>query len=678
MTVDGQMIASILNTIGINADWINSGAISIKDSNNNETLYADTVTGAVRIKASTFSLTGWSSGDTIDSRAQGYANTAESNAKNYSDGQLSSWVTTTYTSDKSSMQSQIDGKIETFRQTNDPSASWSDNTTKAKHVGDIWYCTALSGAYAGKTWQYVYENSAYSWDEMKAEPPQDVFDQIDGKAQIFTSQPTPPYSVGDLWFNSDSDDIKTCINARSSGSYTASDWEKRNKYTDDATADTAISRLETQYGTCSTGASTQTKSVTCSNFEYYSGAKITVTFTNGNIAANPKLDVNSKGAKAIYARGSALTSKDYWQSNSVVDFVYDGTYWIMCNVESQTETFNRLTAGQSNQGIYLDNGNLYINASMIAAGTITGRDFVAGGSGSYGSITIKNAQDDDLVSLNRNGSFFRDANITGNSPWTVGMLAFQLRTRQHNSGLAVWGENQASASESEWRWALDVSEGQVKVGKVSSIVDTYTGSPISSNETVGGFRGYSPGYKSVGIYAGTSYEYPACRIGYQNAYYGVNYNSQNAYLSYAYADTLRVFGTKNRIIKTNYGTKLAYCYEMTSPFFGDLGNAVIGEEGFVVVDIDPVFQDFISSTTEYFVFLQNEGDGKSYISNKASTYFVISGTPNLTVAWELKGKQVDYDYQRMDYEEEEDLDIPDYEERAYEDVIRYFNTGELS
>ena len=39
--------------------------------------------------------------------------------------------------------------------------------------------------------------------------------------------------------------------------------------------------------------------------------------------------------------------------------------------ESQQETFNRLTAGGTNQGIYLDSGNVYVNASYIRTGTLS-------------------------------------------------------------------------------------------------------------------------------------------------------------------------------------------------------------------------------------------------------------------------------------------------------------------
>ena len=74
MTVNGDTIVRILTATGINADWINAGAISIGKTVNGvwtETFYADTETGVVRITADSFKL---SSGETIQSAATSAAN----------------------------------------------------------------------------------------------------------------------------------------------------------------------------------------------------------------------------------------------------------------------------------------------------------------------------------------------------------------------------------------------------------------------------------------------------------------------------------------------------------------------------------------------------------------------------------------------------------------------------
>lgn len=44
--------------IGINADYINSGSLTVKDKNGNITFYADTETGRVTINAESISITG--------------------------------------------------------------------------------------------------------------------------------------------------------------------------------------------------------------------------------------------------------------------------------------------------------------------------------------------------------------------------------------------------------------------------------------------------------------------------------------------------------------------------------------------------------------------------------------------------------------------------------------------
>jgi hypothetical protein len=47
--------------------------------------------------------------------------------------------------------------------------------------------------------------------------------------RVFTSQPVPPYKIGDLWANGS--DLKRCITARAEGSYNAADWELATNYT---------------------------------------------------------------------------------------------------------------------------------------------------------------------------------------------------------------------------------------------------------------------------------------------------------------------------------------------------------------------------------------------------------------------------------------------------------------
>ena len=71
----------------------------------------------------------------------------------------------------------------------------------------------------------------------------------DSKAKVFTSTPTVPYKVGDLWVQGTNGDVMKCKTARASGSYTASDWEKASKYTDDTKANAVDGKVTTLQGT---------------------------------------------------------------------------------------------------------------------------------------------------------------------------------------------------------------------------------------------------------------------------------------------------------------------------------------------------------------------------------------------------------------------------------------------
>lgn len=74
----------------------------------------------------------------------------------------------------------------------------------------------------------------------------------DSKAKVFTSTPTTPYKVGDIWTAGPSGDLMKCKTARASGSYVASDWEKASKYTDDTKANAVDGKVNTLQGEVNT------------------------------------------------------------------------------------------------------------------------------------------------------------------------------------------------------------------------------------------------------------------------------------------------------------------------------------------------------------------------------------------------------------------------------------------
>ena len=173
---------------------------------------------------------------TAKTAAQSYAAGDWIKASKYTDDSaLTTWLQNTYANDKSDLQSQIDGKVQTFSQAADPATSWTASD-KAKHVGDLWYNTTSQ-----KYYRYTLSETTYSWTEITATPPASVVSTINSKAQIFVAQPTPPYGVGDLWVQGENGDILRCTTGKAAGAYfSASDWIPASKYTDDS----AVEELE--------------------------------------------------------------------------------------------------------------------------------------------------------------------------------------------------------------------------------------------------------------------------------------------------------------------------------------------------------------------------------------------------------------------------------------------------
>lgn len=121
------------------------------------------------------------------------------------------------------VKEQIDGKIDTFRQSDDPSVNWTDEEKKS-HENDLWYDTTNNVV---KMW------NGSTWDDFTGDVPESVWNEINGKAQIFTDTPKTPYNKGDLWV--DGSDILTCmISKTDKETYSKDDWQKKNSYTDNS------------------------------------------------------------------------------------------------------------------------------------------------------------------------------------------------------------------------------------------------------------------------------------------------------------------------------------------------------------------------------------------------------------------------------------------------------------
>ena len=160
------------------------------------------------------------------------------------DSALYTFINGDYATFVTDITNQVDVKAETWYQSTDPAASWNTQELKQAHKGDIWHNTAsstVSGVEAGR--DAIWSGTEWEMSDV----PQEVYDKIDGKADIFVSKPTT-YNKFDMWIIESS--TSTCPDAdipsgckrgdiviaknKRTNSYKKADWQKKDRYTDDS------------------------------------------------------------------------------------------------------------------------------------------------------------------------------------------------------------------------------------------------------------------------------------------------------------------------------------------------------------------------------------------------------------------------------------------------------------
>lgn len=444
MTVDGDVIARILTATGVNADWINTGTIKAIDKDGNTTFLVDVTTGKVIINADSVQIKG---------------KDVNAIAKEKAEAEVNDFIGNTYTTDINNLQSQIDGQIETFfcdyepTLQNIPASEWTTNEERKKHEGDLFYWKSKGYAYRfmqdGATWKWqLVQDTDITLALAAAEKAQDT---ANGKRRVFVVQPEPPYDIGDLWSQGTNGDLMRCKVARASGSYSADDWEKASKYTDDSSLDLfingvfkdSLNSLKTQIdGKIETWYQPNDPSLKWTKTTEYpwcdidgnkildeSGNEIVLVWESEKAEHEGDLWHNtSDNTQWIYKSGvwkpqsipDALLDKvdgkssvytvqptppyysgDLWMTtdsdgkaslkvtqvnrldgafndNDWIDFKYadkDDIKNAIGNYDTslgQDEVFNKLTKGGTEQGIYIQDGKVYINAKYILAGLLAG------------------------------------------------------------------------------------------------------------------------------------------------------------------------------------------------------------------------------------------------------------------------------------------------------------------
>lgn len=294
----------------------------------------------------------------------------------------------------SDLKTQIDGKIETWYQPNDPSIKWKKTeecpwrdidgnkildesgneiiliweSEKAEHEGDLWHNTSDNT-------QWIYKSG--EWQPQSI--PNELLDKIDGKSSVYMVQPKPPYYEGDLWVTTNSEgkaSLKTSTVNRVDGDFDASDWIDF-KYADKDDIKNAIDNYDTSLGQdevfnkLTKGGTEQ--GIYIQDGKVYINAK----YILAGLLAGER--INGRGLKVIDdsknvtleidSKGNViLAPKTFFLQGKTVKEIADSSASTAVSGQTQADIFNKLTNGGKAQGIYLDEkGNLYVNGEYVQA-----------------------------------------------------------------------------------------------------------------------------------------------------------------------------------------------------------------------------------------------------------------------------------------------------------------------
>lgn len=417
------------------------------------------------------------------------------------------------------------------------------------------------------------------------------------------------------------------------------------------------------------------------------------------------------------------------------------------------KVFNALTDNGKQEGIYMQNGHLYINASYIKSGQISADLIslkninVTNSSGistfaidNYGNVTLRpntfaltNGDTIYSVAENKASTALSNANRYTDkalSDLDIGKMSKQeiidvLSDNSNNKGLYLSNGNVYMNADyintgelAGWKVGIKKLSASGTYGEVT--LDASTGEIYSETNTGVYVPGYGTLYgtriRGINLYTGTVHASSVSVDASVSAgsvstskkvEVGTHVEASGHFYSVGtgtdLADAfirgkLKVSGTKSRSVSTvDYDEQLFYCYEMSTPFFGDIGESVISDDGTCMIDIDDIFQESANVGIKYYVFLQREGEGNCWIAEKEQNYFIVKGTPGLKFSFEIKARQAEYEHMRFtdpgdtaytdardieipepNYESEEtEISEPDYESELINDRLSIINQMEV-
>lgn len=656
-TITGEMITRLLYAEGINADYINTGALTVKDKSGNIIFFADIETGTVRISGDNVTIGGKTATEAI--------NDAINEAKK------SRAMIINLDKDYQAIATDYKGEYTAFPECHttaqvlyghtDISNDCTYNVQKSSGVVGAWNGSTHTYTVTGLTtevgWVDITANYLNTYSVTKRFDIAKLKGGIPGETGA-TGPQGDQGSAGRTYFMEPS----TGIIKRSADSSMVPNYITLSGYYRDGTvtARTAYKcrfKIEETidgdtYKTVYTSSADET-SITHSLY----GALAT---TNGGA-------IQAASNKAIgIPRDVAALRCTMYAAGGFTEVLDIETIPVAIDVDALTheEIFNLLTNDGAWQGIYRgSDGKLYINFTYARGGALS----LGGLDNANGELKMYDASNALVGQWNKDGLDISKGTIRGSKI----ILKDVLDT------IVGYTSDSKESLKIDWSGLKIACYGYPFVGNgLISIEPTlFSGLQISSNNDGSGKTSFC-GENGLAVMKNNSKGMATWMPSQLDNVAYMNYNEitvQTGFMKKISTITpteISTTGSKSRIIQTeNYNKRLQYCYETPTPMFGDIGTAQTDETGKCYIDIDDVFQETVNTDVEYQVFLQKEGKGDLWVEEKTPTYFLVNGTENLKFSWELKVVQRDYEFERLEeYNHEEKEEEIDYEQEYIDEI----------
>lgn len=634
--ITGEMITRLLYVEGIDADYINSGAITVKDSAGNIIFQVDMDTGKVVISGDNISIGGKKLTEEIedikkagnlilkmDNEYQGVSVDHDGNYVKFPKVTFTVqtfWGQTDVTKDTTFSFAKSDGVNGTF-----------DTSSKVYTVSSLTTDTGWIDVTA--TYMTYTAKKRFNIAKIRDGSPGRVY-LLEPSINILKKAQDGSTTPDEMTFKAYYRDGTNSAKVEYQGIFVVEESKDGKTWTKTYESSSVESSLTYSFYNC---------------LEVKTGDYLT---TN----AGSMIVVSKRSMKdVLYIRCRLYTA----DKKTVLD---EESIPLVMDVEALTheDIFNLLTNNGEWQGIYRGtDGKLYINFTYGRGGVLN----LGGKATTYGNgeLHVYNMWDQEIVTVDTRGILVSNYVLQiDKTPQSYICLLPEL----FNEGMYVSkskdGTGKASIVKHD---RIKVKNSENSVGAPFDWESTETNIDYESILISHGLNSTEKGQFHVSI--GEKKEFFVSDL--DSSFYGnVDISGGNLSVSKDFSCA----GTKKRIVDTeNYDIRSQYCYETATPMFGDIGTAQTDETGECYINIDDIFAETVNTGVEYQVFLQKEGKGDLWVKEKTDSYFIVKGTENLKFSWEIKAIQRDYEFERLEkFDNSEKEEVIDYEKEYMEEI----------